>query len=123
MQALVDAQHDEGGWQDLFMSTTGLVFLGTPFRGEGGMSQVEMFETIRRAYQKDEVQPEVLKILEPGNEFLQEVVDQFRKMERQANKTQVACFYELKSSDVGKMVGIENQTVCSVEGDVCPARS
>lgn len=119
----MDVRHDESKWPGIFMSTTGLVFLGTPFRGEGGMSQVEMFETIRRAYQKDEVQPEVLMILESGNEFLQEVVDQFRETEKQANKAQVACFYELKSSSVRKIVGNKNQTVCSVEGGVCPARS
>jgi hypothetical protein len=78
------------------------------------MSQVEMLEAARREYQEDEVQPEVLKILEPGNEFLQEVVDQFGKTRKQVSKAQVACFYELKPSNVGKIVGKENRTVCSV---------
>ncbi|KAI9776725.1 MAG: hypothetical protein M1816_005096 [Peltula sp. TS41687] len=69
-----------------------------------------MLEAARKEYQEDEMQAEVLKILQPGNEFLQEVVDQFGKMRRQANKAQVACFYELKSSNVGKIVGKENRT-------------
>jgi hypothetical protein len=75
------------------------------------MSQVEMLAAAQREYQQDEIQPEVLRILEPGNEFLQEVVDQFGKTRRQANKAQVACFYELKSSNVGRIVGKTDRTV------------
>jgi hypothetical protein len=75
------------------------------------MSQVEMLAAAQREYQQDEIQPEVLKILEPGNEFLQEVVDQFGRTRRLANKTQVACFYELKPSNVGRIVGKTDRTV------------
>lgn len=75
------------------------------------MSQMEMLEAARREYQEDEVQTDVLKVLEPGNEFLREVVDQFCRMRRQANKAKVACFYELKSSNVGKIVGKQDRTV------------
>jgi len=75
------------------------------------MSQIEMLEAARREYHEDEVQTDVLKILEPGNEFLQEVVDQFGRMRRQANKAEVACFYELKSSNVGKIVGKQDRMV------------
>ena len=59
----------------MFASTTGLIFFGTPFRGAEGMSQVEMLAAAQREYEEDEVQTDILKILEPGNEFLQEVVD------------------------------------------------
>jgi hypothetical protein len=110
-QALIDARHDESEWPGIFASTTGLIFLGTPFRGAEGMSQVEMLAAAQREYQQDEIQPEVLKILEPGNEFLQEVVDQFGKTRRQPNKAQVACFYELKSSNIGRIVGKTEQIV------------
>jgi hypothetical protein len=97
----------------VFASTTGLIFFGTPFRGAEGMSQVEMLAAAQREYQEDDIQPEVLKILEPGNEFLQEVVDQFGKIRAQAlaNKAQVACFYELGASNVGKIVGKTDRTV------------
>ncbi|KAF2198164.1 hypothetical protein GQ43DRAFT_434507 [Delitschia confertaspora ATCC 74209] len=96
-------------WPGMFISTTGLVFFGTPFRGAEGMSQMEMLEAARREYDMNEVQPEVLKILQPGNEFLQEVVDQFLRTRRQPNETQVACFYELKSSNIGKIVGRQDR--------------
>ena len=57
------------------------------------------------------LQQDILKILEPGNEFLQEVVDQFGKTRRLTNKALVACFYELKSSNIRKIVGKNDQTV------------
>lgn len=110
LKALLDARQDKNEWPGVSASTTGLIFFGTPFRGAEGMSQVEMLAAARREYEEDEVQPEVLKILEPGNEFLQEVVDQFGKTRGQANKAQVACFYELKSSNVGKIVGKQDRT-------------
>jgi len=75
------------------------------------MSQVEMLAAAQREYQHDEIQPEVLKILEPENEFLQEVVDQFMMTRRQANKAHIACFYELKASNVGAIVGKQDRTV------------
>ena len=111
MQALLEAQQDTKEWPGTFVSTTGMIFLGTPFRGAEGMSQVEMLAAAQREYQQDEIQPEVQKILEPSNEFLQEVVDQFGKTRRQAHKAQVACFYELKSSNVGRIVGKSDRTV------------
>ncbi|KAF1359452.1 hypothetical protein EJ07DRAFT_120324, partial [Lizonia empirigonia] len=72
-----------------------------------------MLAAARQEYQEDEVQPEVLRILEPGNEFLQEIVDQFGKTRKQAKKAQVACFYELKSNNVGSIVGQQNRMVNS----------
>lgn len=75
LKALLDARQDESEWPDTFASTTGLIFLSTPFQGAEGMSQVEMLAATQREYQQDEIQPEVLRILGPGNEFLQEVVD------------------------------------------------
>ena len=76
------------------------------------MSQTEMLAAALREYDPDQVQPEVLKILQPGNEFLQELVDQFGKTRSAPHKSQVACFYELKSSNVGAIVGGEARTVC-----------
>ncbi|KAH5617588.1 hypothetical protein HBI23_253250 [Parastagonospora nodorum] len=110
VKALLDAWHEETEWPGTFASTTGLTFLGTPFRGAEGMSQAEMLAAAQCEYQQDEIQPEVLRILEPANEFLQELVDQFGKMRRQPNKAHVACFYELMSSNVGRIVGKTDRT-------------
>jgi hypothetical protein len=75
------------------------------------MKLSEMLEAARMEYEEDQVQADVLRILEPGNEFLQDLVDQFGKTRSQANKAQVTCFYELKSSDVGGIVGGQKRVV------------
>lgn len=49
------------------------------------MSQVEMLAAAQREYQQDNIQVETLAILQPGNEFLQEVVDQALFGERDLN--------------------------------------
>jgi hypothetical protein len=110
-QALLDARNDMNEFPGIFTSTTGMIFFGTPFRGAEGMSQVEMLAAARQEYEEDAVQMDILKILEPGNEFLQDLVDQFGKTRRQMNKAEIACFYELKSSNVGNIVGNADRTV------------
>jgi hypothetical protein len=77
------------------------------------MGQTKMLRAARLEYDEDEVQPQVLHILQSGDEFLQELVDQFGKTRKQANKAKVACFYKLKSSNVGKIVGKQDRTVSS----------
>ena len=73
---------------------------------------MEMLEAARREYHEDQVQATALEVLQPGNAYLQEVVDGFlKKMRGQTNKTQIACFYELKSSNVGRIVGKQDRTV------------
>jgi len=72
---------------------------------------MEMLEAALREYDKDQVQSTALEVLQPGNAYLQEVVDGFlKKMRGQTNKTQIACFYELKASDVGRIVGGQSRT-------------
>jgi hypothetical protein len=88
-----------------------LLFLGTPFRGAEGMGQMEMLEAAYREYEQDEVQKQILEVLEPGNEFLQDLVDQFGKTRKLAHKAQVACFFELKISNVGRIVGGKDRMV------------
>lgn len=73
---------------------------------------MEMLEAARREYHDDQVQPAALDVLQPGNAYLQDLVDSFlKKLRGQANKTQVVCFFELKSSNVGRIVGKQDRTV------------
>lgn len=110
-QALVKAYHDTKKWHGIFQSTTGLVFFGTPFRGAEGMSQSEMLQAALSEYEQEEVHTEVLTILDPGNELLQDLVDDFGNTRSLPNKAQVACFFELEPSDVGAIVGKQRRTV------------
>lgn len=76
------------------------------------MNQMEMLEAARREYHNDQVQPAALEVLQPGNAYLQDLVDSFlKKMRGQTNKTRVACFFELKSSNVGRIVGKQDRIV------------
>jgi hypothetical protein len=73
---------------------------------------MEMLEAARREYDEDQVQPTALEILQPGNAYLQDLVDGFlKKLRLQANKTRIACFFELKSSNVGRIVGKKDRIV------------
>lgn len=75
------------------------------------MNQMEMLEAARREYH-DQVQPTALEVLQPGNVYLKEVVDGYLKRTRgQINKTQIACFFELIASNVGRIVGKQDRTV------------
>jgi len=76
------------------------------------MNQMEMLEAARREYDEDQVQPTALNILQPGNAYLQDLVDSFlKKMRGQANKTRIACFFELKATNVGRTVGRQDRIV------------
>lgn len=75
------------------------------------MSQAEMLAAAQSEYHQDDIQPEILRVLEPENEYLQDLVDQFSRIRRNANETHVACFYEQKPSNVGKIVGGKDRTV------------
>lgn len=114
LQALLEARYNTDKWPGVFASTAGMIFFGTPFRGAEGMSQSEMLEAALTEYEPDQVQEEVLRILEPGNEFLQDLVGKFGETRSQANKAPAACFFELKSSNVGAIVGGRARTVCRI---------
>jgi hypothetical protein len=80
------------------------------------MNQMEMLEAARREYHEDQVQPTALEVLQPGNLYLEDVVDSYLKKTRgQTNKTQIACFYKLKLSNVGRIVGEQDRTVGAQE--------
>jgi hypothetical protein len=64
------------------------------------------------------VQGDSLRILEPGDEFLQEVVDKFLETRSKPCPAQVACFWETKSSNIGAIVGGVARQVSSLQS-VC----
>ncbi|KAF2008821.1 WD40 repeat-like protein [Aaosphaeria arxii CBS 175.79] len=110
LKALLEAEQYPSEWPGVYSSTTGLVFFGTPFRGAGGMNQMEMLEAARLEYDSDQVHSTALEVLQPGNAYLQDMVDNFlKKLREQTNKTQIACFYELMLSNVGRIVGKQDR--------------
>jgi hypothetical protein len=110
-QALLQAHNSSTEWQNIFQSTTGLIFLGTPFRGAEGLSQSEMLQAALSQYDEREVHAPKMEILDPGNELLQDLVDNFGQIRSQPYRAEVACFYELEPSDIGALVGAQRKMV------------
>ncbi|EDU47311.1 hypothetical protein PTRG_12118 [Pyrenophora tritici-repentis Pt-1C-BFP] len=54
LKTLLEAEQYQKDWPGVFLSTTGLIFFGTPFRGAEGMNQMEMLEAARREYHEDQ---------------------------------------------------------------------
>lgn len=72
------------------------------------MSQVELLAAAREEYTDSEIYPEILQVLQPGNEYLQDLVDQFTRLRStlpELRSCRIACFFELKASNVGRIVG------------------
>ncbi|KAH8726768.1 hypothetical protein GQ44DRAFT_158670 [Phaeosphaeriaceae sp. PMI808] len=110
LKALLDAQEGDTEFPGVVSSTVGIVFFGTPFRGARGLNQVELLDAARREYDDSEIDAETLHVLQPGDEFLQDLVDRFTKTRARMMKScKVACFFELKESNVGRIVGKEDK--------------
>ena len=78
-----------------------MLFLGTPFRGAGGLTQTGILRAIQSQYQEDQIQGSNLHILAPGNETLLDLMDEFSETRKKRDVALVACFFEQKPSNVG----------------------
>ena len=87
------------------------MFLGTPFRGAGGMRHGVMIEAAQRAFPDDMIQADTLQILQQSSDMLDYIVDAFNKTRGGTNQIRTACFWEMKPSNIGKLVGGINRTV------------
>ncbi|KAL8825849.1 MAG: hypothetical protein Q9191_004162 [Dirinaria sp. TL-2023a] len=107
LQALLAARNTTQEWPEIFDWTTGLVFFGTPFRGARRMNLVEMLEAARLKYSSEQIQEETLRVLQSGNETLLNLVHDFCQV-RQDKR--VMCFYETRTTSVGKIFGRQDVT-------------
>lgn len=71
------------------------------------LNPMDMLAAAQKEYRDDEVRVDVLNIFVPGNAYLQRLVAKFTTMWRQADKAQIACFYETMPSNIGSLVGNE----------------
>lgn len=104
---MVDADLERNRWPGIYDSTVGLVFFGTPFRGTHDL--LSQGEILRRASQhfaaENPVYGENLGILRAGGEPLIDLVDTYLRVVRKGPMPRVACFYEQKASEVGRILG------------------
>lgn len=76
------------------------------------MSQSEMVQAAAREYAAEDIEGEPLYILDPGNELLQDLVDDFQKrVWRNMPQARIGCFYELQASEIGGIVGKHKRKV------------
>jgi hypothetical protein len=112
LKALLEAERFPYDWPGIYASTTGIIFLGTPFRGAPGLTQSEMIQAAEALY-KDTVQGEILRIYDSGDELLLEMVHIFEKIrDKSSNKAQIVCFFEQKPCNVKAILGKEGKKVC-----------
>ncbi len=101
VQATVVAKRSGDKWLDIYRSTTGMLFFGTPFRGASGLSQARILQAIQSQYREGQIQGSNLNILAPGNETLMDLMDDFSETRKEGNIARLACFFEQKPSNVG----------------------
>ncbi|THX92428.1 hypothetical protein D6D03_10471 [Aureobasidium pullulans] len=102
-EAMIHARLHNKRWPDLLSYTTGLVFFGTPFRGAEGISQSELLQAAIEEHKVVEAQ--ALRIFDPGNDPLEDLVTDFCRLHSVPHKAQIACFFEQKPSNIMAVVG------------------
>ena len=108
----MDAHTERKRWPGIYDSTVGLVFLGTPFRGtHDSLSQGEILRIAQERF-TGVVYGENLEILRTGGESLTDLVDMYLRIARQGAMPRVACFYEQRASEVGRILGKDLGKVC-----------
>lgn len=118
---MVDAKRSDAKWPGIFTSTTGMVFLRTPFRGTGGLNQSEILQAAQSQYEEGQVHGAILNILAPSNESLTDLIYLFFETRQEKNKAQVAYFFEQKSSNVRAILGRSRIQVCEGSHIQCTA--
>ena len=108
---MCDAKWDEPEYPGLYKSITGMIFFGTPFRGSSGMNLTVMLQAALRENAEDGIQVQILEAIVPGNEVLINLVDDFMRTRKEEHRARVACFCELRPSNIGAIVGGERRVV------------
>ncbi len=101
IQALRRSFDNPDKWSNLFRSTAGLLFFGTPFRGRRGLSLEQIVEAVAQ-HQPDHIFPDTMALSVEENPYLRDIVDRFTATRCGDHPLPLWCFYETKPSPVGK---------------------
>ncbi|KAI9858972.1 MAG: hypothetical protein M1824_003973 [Vezdaea acicularis] len=108
VMTVIKARISKSLYPGIFDSIAGILFFGTPFRGtHKELSQGAILQRALAEYEEDKVQRGNLAILDPGNEILSDLVDQYFEIQLEGNLPRMVCFYELQSSNIGGIIGDE----------------
>ncbi|KAF2841729.1 hypothetical protein M501DRAFT_904043, partial [Patellaria atrata CBS 101060] len=100
--AVLAAKLHQNYYPNIFSSIVGCVFLGTPFRGTKSQAKASMFAELASAVGLG-INSGLMKILEAGNEFLKDLLEQFVSVARDA-KIGLFCFWEQYESDTAALL-------------------
>jgi hypothetical protein len=104
----------ETDFPNIFHSTRGMIFMGTPFRGVPESSDLKTPGAIYDAIAAKDVdyQDSVLLTIAQDNELLTATVAEFARIVGTSPKPPVLfCFYEQRATNIGAIVGIETRKV------------
>ncbi|KAK5276480.1 hypothetical protein LTR40_011564 [Exophiala xenobiotica] len=73
-----------------------------------------MVQAAAREYTEEDIERESLHILDPGNELLQDLVDDFQRVWVEMPYARIACFFELQASEIGAIVGQQRRKAFAV---------
>ncbi|RYO77015.1 hypothetical protein DL764_010256 [Monosporascus ibericus] len=110
-QSYITAKLEPDLYPGIYESITGIVFLGTPHRGnfesqKTQKTQAAVFAAITQA--KMQVQENILSTLAQDNDTLLNTVTQFsRDIRNQTSPPMLHCFFEQVGCNTGKMAGVE----------------
>ncbi|KAK6337892.1 hypothetical protein TWF696_001370 [Orbilia brochopaga] len=99
------AKANDVDYPGIWNATTGIVFIGTPHQGAGAAlsSQGQIYQAI--AAHELPTEHDILQILEKSNETLVDIVREFtRLVNLRPPPVNLYCFFEQKSTIVGKIV-------------------
>jgi hypothetical protein len=99
-------------WPGIYSATMGAIFLGTPFRGAHELTLSQIIQAVG-ASKRPTIQGQILRILEPEDEMLLEIVHTFERiLAKSSTRPVLACFFELKPCDLNVIVGNRGEKAC-----------
>ena len=107
--AIITAKNRESRYPNIFSSVAGVIFLGTPHHGTGSLTASGLYGMVFA--QQKKVEPSILRLLEADNDGLREMVDTFLTFCTEDRRLEIRCFYEQKSSNVGKVIGHDKELI------------
>lgn len=103
LQTLVNAKLESSKYSQIYNSVIGLVFFSTPFRGtDGKFSQGYLLDCVEKIHKQ--VYKQNYETFQSGNDNLLGVVDRFLAATGDDCRPRVACFFEKKRTDVGRLL-------------------
>lgn len=108
-KAIVLASIDVGTSRDIFNTTTGCVFFGTPFRGAPIFSSIKTYVSAAEKQNKGVIGSPLLDLLQPDNRELSQLRIDFTRLATTNNQTiSCHCFWEQRESDITKLLNMIN---------------